>query len=853
MDNRQFIEDPTKGSITFIQNEIPDLLDGDYQLQTQLTINGEGVSESQSGSMNFSVLGPRFGLSPSEVFGVFPAPNTIGDFSEVLPHVILKRTTLPWERSPIFDNQAFEPPFGQMPWLGLLLIDQMEMDSYGVVTENIPITALDSQVFPSESGDNPEQKVNIINIPVELMSKIYPRCQDLSLLAHVRRSFDDQGKQLPEDSAVIVGNRLPRVGSHTHAFLVSFEGAYTSNGELRSIALAEPTQLPVLYSWSFEVEGENSGTLFSTALSQLSSADLMKRLEDNPASDYTNEAGFLVLPHQLRNGQSTASFYRGPLAVPQTTLSFELPVLSADSLLAYDSSLGMFVAAYAAAWELGRLLALKSKQYSTQLYQWKRKQTLLTKSATQAIEKAHLPIYGKSKKWNNLSQNQYAFFRLNKLEEENLAGGSLQILKEGVTNFNTSNQFGDCLNFDGDTTYVNADTLCTGVNENTSTISLWMRIQHFEQPNLDGSTANLRYIIEYSASSDNKLYNSLVLDGSQLKLMTVNGERNMDGGLIEGKWYHIVLQNSFEPNTLKVIVWVDGEIKIESNVDLSNNLPAYNLLRLGCYDYEGERGHFFGSMANFRIYPQLLTPKEISMVRGADTQAALLYPFLNQLRVLEGIPFNYVIPDEAQFPLESISFSRIDHTWLKCLLDGAFSIGRSSAARLEEDRAILQEIGINSEGEYSAMMIRSATLKSWPDVMIQAYDVYAEDENPISTNPIRIIRKEMLSDNFLFCLFEGIVKTVDISQKPTTLHFGVQKTEGNEYEVTLRNADGNEQGTTPVVFYNEGEDRVISCGETANNIHNALPNEFNTITSAQFAFELIEGVQRVRFTNQNFQ
>ena len=151
------------------------------------------------------------------------------------------------------------------------------------------------------------------------------------------------------------------------------------------------------------------------------------------------------------------------------------------------------------------------------------------------------------------------------------------------------------------------------------------------------------------------------------------------------------------------------------------------------------------------------------------------------------------------------------------------------------------------------MMIRSATLKSWPDVMIQAFDVYAEDENPISTNPIRIIRKEMLSDNFLFCLFEGIVKTVDISQKPTTLHFGVQKTEGNEYEVTLRNTDGNEQGTTPVVFYNEGEDRVISCGETANNINNALPNEFNTITSAQFAFELIEGVQRVRFTNQNFQ
>jgi hypothetical protein len=50
--------------------------------------------------------------------------------------------------------------------------------------------------------------------------------------------------------------------------------------------------------------------------------------------------------------------------------------------------------------------------------------------------------------------------------------------------------------------------------------------------------------------------------------------------------------------------------------------------------------------------------------------------WFESLRKLEGVPFDYLVPDERMLPLESIRFFRVDNKWVGCLLDGAFSIGR---------------------------------------------------------------------------------------------------------------------------------------------------------------------------------
>jgi len=53
--------------------------------------------------------------------------------------------------------------------------------------------------------------------------------------------------------------------------------------------------------------------------------------------------------------------------------------------------------------------------------------------------------------------------------------------------------------------------------------------------------------------------------------------------------------------------------------------------------------------------------------------------WLGRLLLLYGVPFNYLVPDEAMLPPESIRFFYLDPGWMKCLLEGACSVGKSSS------------------------------------------------------------------------------------------------------------------------------------------------------------------------------
>ena len=57
--------------------------------------------------------GSSFSLPPACIHSVFPPEGSLGDHSEVLPQIILNRSTLPWERSAKDGD-------GDTPWLALL-------------------------------------------------------------------------------------------------------------------------------------------------------------------------------------------------------------------------------------------------------------------------------------------------------------------------------------------------------------------------------------------------------------------------------------------------------------------------------------------------------------------------------------------------------------------------------------------------------------------------------------------------------------------------------------------------------------------------------------------------------------
>jgi hypothetical protein len=107
-------------------------------------------------------------------------------------------------------------------------------------------------------------------------------------------------------------------------------------------------------------------------------------------------SGYMPYQHLTRVAPSTdvnaaahtVSWYRGPLVpcgafVPAIQfLSTADPatgeplIFSADQLLRFDPLVGMYDVSYAAAWQLGRLLALYNKDFSVALYQWKQQAAL---------------------------------------------------------------------------------------------------------------------------------------------------------------------------------------------------------------------------------------------------------------------------------------------------------------------------------------------------------------------------------------------------------------------------------------------------------------------------------------------
>ncbi|TRW96290.1 hypothetical protein FNJ84_13485 [Paracoccus sp. M683] len=101
-------DDRPAAAIVFDDCRTVNLQPGDYvlkvtQTMSATTINDQAVNipDAFEAERDFTVAGPRFALSPGDIRAVYPADGADGDFSMVLPHVILTRPTLPWERSPI--------------------------------------------------------------------------------------------------------------------------------------------------------------------------------------------------------------------------------------------------------------------------------------------------------------------------------------------------------------------------------------------------------------------------------------------------------------------------------------------------------------------------------------------------------------------------------------------------------------------------------------------------------------------------------------------------------------------------------------------------------------------------------
>jgi hypothetical protein len=427
---------PANEYVTFIQHQLPGLEAGRYELgisqhvkdSEDQPISGNTLSRTYT----FAVTGDRFRLSnPSvTVASTFPASNATGEFTTVLPHVVFTAPSFPWARYPAKTPPALPAPgvdteVDVPTWLAVLLLDDDDAAAFpGLALE--PITVVLGDLFPpavyspSTLGDNysyftdakdasglevgqtTADPVQTIDVPLELFADIAPTLDDLKLTAHVRRlSVENKpaalGAQPPADPigtfAIVVGNRLPQSDKQSHAYLVSLEAlgdflpATSAGGTLTDPALvtSRSLRLAVLQHWTFNTKGETAAfvdrleLLNGRAIGGPDAANTNLRVSVTGASPPIStalEAGYVPLDHDLRTSETTVSWYRGPLStIDRAPSPLELPISSPDQALVFDPATGMFDASLAAAWTIGRLVALQDQSYASSLYTWKKGQT----------------------------------------------------------------------------------------------------------------------------------------------------------------------------------------------------------------------------------------------------------------------------------------------------------------------------------------------------------------------------------------------------------------------------------------------------------------------------------------------
>ena len=394
---------PAPGELSLHDAFEPSIKDGSYSAAITQTVTADGATVAPVTQL-FEVAGPRFVLDPSEIHSQFPPVGSSGPHQGTLANVTLSTRLLPWER----DIPGLATT---VPWLALLVFEAGDLlgdRGTGDYAQTMSVSTLLANPsgpirVPAVTPTTTEaaQQCRVITLTSRLFAQIVPTAAELPLLAHVRSLDPGQSAVSstndPGTFSVVISNRFPEPGDATHgktaiAHLVSLEGF----GDLLSgVAPVAPTQSEVrlvsLASWTFSCLAEPSQT-FTALAEQLSraggtpaapgpqrSADslLLKLPIDEPAASANDPAsqaqrrlaeGYTAAGYHSSSGEDGFAWYRGPLVpvVPgaaPTGPGFQ----TSAAAMAFDPATGIFDHHLAAAWELGRGLALASEAFATAL------------------------------------------------------------------------------------------------------------------------------------------------------------------------------------------------------------------------------------------------------------------------------------------------------------------------------------------------------------------------------------------------------------------------------------------------------------------------------------------------------
>lgn len=892
--------------LEFIENHVPSLKTGVYEFSGRQTLVAPGLpGDSTTYQVDFpatkvAVEGEQYELKPSEVVLTFPPKNSLGNYSNVLPHIGLKRNTLPWERVIAeSSDEATKNRLEKTPWLALLVLNEDELvkadgsspasaaeqleAEHGTTISFSQLKKQPSNIpnWPPEPGLNQsvEESIHVIYVKTETAKQIVPVDDaELRHLAHARQSrigitlnksisgkllatisnvqleviheeiieatgndkkiTIDSGPLAPgvytvditqnstsvfsksiainaddkvgEDVAIVVANRLPKPGVKSVVHLVSLEGRYNTD---TPCTFAFPTDEKVktipfvsLKSWSFSSLSNKQN--FKNILLHLNHAFLFGI---NLSTEMKEEFSQLSTPSAPIPSLLQSAFLEGkaPLEGDAKVIDKAAKVLiDKDHTYYIGQKNKLYNAGGRFIKQLGDISGLTPKELSTQI-----PKQALHSSTAKFVEPTKSGIH----LW--IENKRRTYF----VSQDNAAAGRLLV---------------HLLPLD------DSPTLRLPVRPGDSSDTTVAAANHYLEM---GYTPLPHHFREGSKS--------------------VSWYR---GPLIPGKSSKVIPQELFPLKASDELLRYHSDYGM---FDVSyaaawelGRLMALKSKRISMDLYKWKRSHKqqIKAMEQKQLHPHLPFHEHSTEIPSMSEQTE---EWLGNLSLLKGIPFNYLVPDEKMLPKESIRFFFIDQSWIQCLMDGALSIGRLN---IIQEKVLHQQKLLNTADttqEWSGFFLRSSVVSGWPNLQINAYDYEfpsgektqdAENQNIPSKVDARAtalpsIRMERLSDDLLFCLFQGDIKVVDVHEKPETIHFGFsENADGSYYKIPFM-SDGKESGLSVNLgtkIFNS-DTRRITMDALFQNFKTQSSTELgfkkDTFTAAQFALTLIEGVSRVRF------
>ena len=248
--------------------------------------------------------------------------------------------------------------------------------------------------------------------------------------------------------------------------------------------------------------------------------------------------------------------------------------------------------------------------------------------------------------------------------------------------------------------------------------------------------------------------------------------------------------------------------------------------------------------SDITIMSDFLNMKYLHFEDSEEMAWGSVVSWLSRLRLLEGVPFPYIVPSEGMLPNDSIRFFHVDRNWLDALVDGALSVGiidsRGALAATEVDKreelyqklmsqlnereitanpyrrsiaayskvkgvdfeqtrglkmtdkfTVMGQIfsGIKYEmgGSVTGFLLRSSIVRDYPGIEISAYHapqfVNNEDHKGYDDEYLLdTLRQVRLSESIMLCLFNGIPSHLRIKEPSEGIRLGVDNSPGKEID-----------------------------------------------------------------------